>query len=217
MNHTRIGSHKAIHICPYLKHLSIERCSYYRCGVIASATPKICNFSRITVCTDKSWHNGNLSHILESLANKPLGKFTVENILAMLVYGFYKFPRIISLRIFYKCCHYMTTQSLPITYYCSLDFRTEVMNKINTVINRAKFLEEIVYDTCQIASFLTIVNNGIDHIMMTSYHRLKLGFVRLITTYRHFRGSNKLVGNATEGTYDNDEGVVLPFDNLLQA
>ena len=87
---TGVGSHKTIHIGPYLQNIRIQSRSQNRSCIIRTSTSQIGHFSGILICRNKTGYQCYLGNFLESLSYQTIRQFRVEYMFVMLLFGFDK-------------------------------------------------------------------------------------------------------------------------------
>ena len=217
MYHLRIGRHESIDISPYLQDFGIQCCGDDRSRIVASSSAEISNFSSISVCADESWHNRLLCPVSERFLHGVGGNLAVEHVLAMFLDSLYEVQRVVPLCAIYQRRHDMAAKSLSVTHDCGLDFRTQVVYQIYSIVNGLKFFKQSIYGMEKSALFFFIINYCVNHFIMTLLHEFELRLIRFISTKGQLRSGYEFVSDAAESAYNNDNVIILPLHDFLQA
>ena len=204
-NHTRISSHKAIHICPYLQTVGIERRSNDGSRIIRTAATEIGYFSGCLVGRNKARHQCYFRDRAESLFYQFVGQISVNRMFVMLLFSFDKSTRIEPLGILNQLGNNDRWKALAIAYDCVRSLRGKVFNQVNTLENILQFIQQFANLTLQRHLPFSGRNHLFNHFHMTINNFAELALIGRISGSRHFRCVYQFISDASQcGNYYNN-------------
>ena len=87
-NHTRVGSHEAVHIRPDFQRIGIQCRSYNGSRIVGAAATEVSDLARNLVRRDKSRNQYAFRHIPECLTYQRGSEFRIQHMLGMLLLRF---------------------------------------------------------------------------------------------------------------------------------
>ena len=147
----RVGSHEAVDVGPYLEHLGIEGGSDDGSGVVRAATAQVGGLVAVAVAGYEARHDEyGLGCVIategaEGLLDELRGELGVEHVLALLILGAYEVAGIHAHAVLHQGGHDVRRQSLAVADDGILGLGTQVVDEVDTIVDAAQLVEELVY------------------------------------------------------------------------
>ena len=154
---------------------------------------------------------------VEGFLYQLVGQLGIEDVFALLAHGLDEVAAVIPLSAIDERGHDMRAEPLAIADDGRLRLGAQVVDEENAIVYGAQLLEQLVERQEQGGSFLTVGDNGVDHVVMSLQHGLELVFPCLVALKGQLGCGYQLVGDASQCAHHNDHLFFFSLYNLLQA
>ena len=135
--------------------------------------------------------------------------------LVMLALGLHERACVKHLGIFDNSAHDKARQAFAIAHHRIFHIGGDVLEEVQSLIDILEFIEQGVNLLAQRTLLAARGDDLLYHLFVAAHHAVKLRLVGDITLGGHSSRANELVGNAAQGRYHHDDGLLLGLNNLL--
>ncbi len=207
-DNARVGSHKAVHVRPYLQYGSSESRCKDGCRIIRAAAPEVRHLPVLRARRYKPGHERDLRQWRECLPYQMVRLLEVHDMFVELLYRLDEFARIEQRCPVDHVRHDKRGDALAIAHNRVGSLRRKVVDEIHASEDVSKLVEQSHDPLLHLDAEHLVGDYPLYHVQMARYDFGKFSLVSDIPFGSHRRGGQQLVGNASQGGYDNDYGLV---------
>ena len=211
---TWIGSHEAIDIGPYFKHVGIQSSSNNRSSIVRTATSQVSHFASFGIATDESAEHNDRVGTRETLTNEWIGEVEVADVFGEDLLCLDDFTTIDMLSILDDGGNDAARYTLAVADNRTKGAGRKFADQEDTFVDVLQFAERLVEKQLDAFELLTFKQAG-NNVEMTFEYELEFIAEGLVANRRFLSSSNETVGNSTKGTDNDNDRFGATFDDLF--
>ena len=209
LDHARIGGHETVDIGPDLQYLGIKGGGDDSGGIVTATTSEIRDLVGFPVAGDKTGHEAHARQIGEGLLDEFVGQLSIEDIAVVTALRLDKVAGVEPLGTADQRGHDITREALSVGDDGVLRLLTEIVDEVDTIINTLQLVEEGVDGVKQILALGGIGDDRVNHLMVTVDHLVEFRAPCFLMVEGKLGSGEQFVGDASEGTDNDDDRLVL--------